>query len=195
MPNFASMEHVSNEFEDTFTAIFNEHWKKLYVIAYRRLQDEELAKDLVQDVFVYFWKNYHTIVVGTSVEAYLRGAVQFQIIAHFRKENVRTKAFSYLLERMKEVEVNIKDLLTEQDLKKMINSELEEMPETMRKIFRLRIQDYTVAEISENLGIAEKTVRNNITAGLSRFRKVIKNDFPTSFTAVFVALYIILTKS
>ena len=33
--------------EENYTSIFNAHWKKLYIIAYRRLQDVALAKDMV----------------------------------------------------------------------------------------------------------------------------------------------------
>ena len=189
------MENIQQETNDTFTSIFNQYWKKLYIIAYRRLNDEELAKDIVQEVFISFWNKQQHITIETSVEAYLRGAVQYQVIAYFRKENIRTKAFSSLLERMNELEVNIKDLLTEQDLRKVINNELSHMPKTMEEIFKLRIQDYSVQEIAENLGIAEKTVRNNITTGLVRFRKAIEKDFPATFTNIGAALYIILTQN
>lgn len=183
---------VINGQSESFTAIFNTYWKKLYVIAYRRLGDEELAKDIVQDVFVYFWKERQNININESLEGYLRRSVQYQIIAHFRKHTIHSKALSFLLEKMNEVEVNIRDILTEQDFANTVNSEVKEMPGTMQEIFKLRFKDQSIKEISEQLGLAEKTVRNNISIGLVRIRKAISRDFPEDFSAICLALYILL---
>jgi len=183
---------VINGQPESFTAIFNTYWKKLYVIAYRRLGDEELAKDIVQDVFVYFWKERQNININESLEGYLRRSVQYQIIAHFRKHTIHSKALSFLLEKMNEVEVNIRDILTEQDFANTVNSEVKEMPDTMQEIFKLRFKDQSIKEISEQLGLAEKTVRNNISIGLVRIRKAISRDFPEDFSAICLALYILL---
>lgn len=177
---------------DHFTTVFNAYWKKLYVIAFRRLRDEDLAKDIVQDVFVYFWKERHNIQINGSIEAYLKRSVQFQIIAHFRKNTIHSKALSFLLEKMNDVEVNIRDILTEQDFAKTVNSEVKEMPDTMQEIFQMRFEDRSVKEISAVMGLAEKTVRNNISIGLVRIRKAISRDFPEDFSAICLAIYILL---
>ncbi len=98
------MDAVSNEKseyfqfnDDNYADVFNAYWRKLYAIAYQRLKDSELAKDLVQEVFVYCWKQKDVIKVTTTVEAYLRSALKYQIIAHFRKLGIQDRAFSYLL--------------------------------------------------------------------------------------------------
>ncbi len=179
--------------EENYTDIFNTYWRMLYAIAYRRLRDAELAKDMVQEVFVYCWQQRETIEITTSVTAYLRSALQYQLIAHFRKLDVQDRAFAYLYERMVAVEAHMRDVLTEQDLANTLNQEMEQMPTTMREIFKLRIQDYSVNEIAESLNLAEKTVRNNITKGLHRLRKAMSKDFPEDFSAVCFTLYLLLT--
>jgi len=189
--NIIPSDVIYGQAED-FTVIFNTYWKKLYVIAYRRLGDEELAKDIVQDVFVYFWKERQNISINGSLEAYLRRSVQYQIIAHFRKHTIHSKALDFLLMKMNEVELNIRDILTEQDFANTINSEVKQMPDTMQEIFKLRFKDQSVKEISEHLGLAEKTVRNNISIGLVRIRKAISRDFPEDFSAICMVLYILL---
>lgn len=176
-----------------FTAVFNLYWKKLYVIAYRRVGDEEIAKDIVQDVFVYYWNNKDIIKVGVSIEAYLRRATQFQVIAHFRKNLIHSNAVSYLLERMNQVELSINDLLTEKDISRVVHSEIKEMPDTMQQIFKLRVEDQTVPEIAGHLGIAEKTVRNNISMGLVRVKKALSRDFPDDFSTISLIFCILWT--
>lgn len=179
--------------EANYASVFNTYWKTLYVLAYRRLRDSDLAKDMVQEVFVYCWQHRETIHITTSMEAYLRGALQYQLIAYFRKLDVKDRAFSYLYQRMVEVEVHIKDALTELDLTKILDSEFERMPDTMREIFKLRIRDYTVDEIAATLNLADKTVRNNIAKGMHRLRKVLSKNFPEDFSTICLVLYFLLT--
>lgn len=179
--------------EKNFTPIFNAHWKLLYAIAYRRLQDAETAKDIVQEVFVYCWQQRDKIIIKTSVEAYLRKATQYQLIAHFRKLDVKDRSYAYIYERMVELETPIKDFLTEQELARALDTEFERMPDTMREIFKLRVKDYSVNEIASALNIAEKTVRNNITKGLTQLRKALSKEYPEIVSSICLALHILLT--
>ena len=40
-----------NDSQNAITVIYREHWQKLYIHAYNLLNDEESAKDVVNDVF------------------------------------------------------------------------------------------------------------------------------------------------
>lgn len=40
-----------NNSQNAITVIYREHWQKLYIHAYNLLNDEESAKDVVNDVF------------------------------------------------------------------------------------------------------------------------------------------------
>lgn len=179
--------------EENYTSIFNTYWRKLYVVAYQRLQDAEIAKDVVQEVFVYCWQQREAIQINRSIEAYLRTALQYQLIAHFRKMNIQDRAFSYLYQRMVEVHSQMHDVLTQQDLQTALNREFHQMSDTMREIFKLRIQNYSVDEIASSLNLAEKTVRNNISKGLHQLRKALAKDFPEDLSAICLVLYILLT--
>lgn len=179
--------------EDNFSEIFNTYWRKLYSIAYCRLRDTELSKDLVQEVFVYCWQQRDSIRITSSIEAYLRTALQYQLVAHFRRLDINDRAFAYLYEQMVRVDTHMQDILTEQDLTKILHNQFDQMPETMREIFKLRIEEYTVVEIAQSLNLAEKTVRNNISKGLHQLRKGISKDFPEDFSAICFVLYLILT--
>lgn len=179
--------------EANYEAVVKSYWRRLFAIAFRRLRDEELAKDMVQDVFAYCWQQRDNIRIHTSVEAYLRVTLQHLLFAHFRKLDTESKAFAFLYQRMVEVEEHMRDILTEQDLTKTLTAEMETMPDTMQQIFKLRMLDHTVEEIAQSLNIANKTVKNNLSLGLQRLRKAIAKDFPEDFPVVCLALYILLT--
>jgi len=42
--------------KEAFTEIYNRYWDKLYYIAYKHLQSEAASEEIVQDVFLTFWK-------------------------------------------------------------------------------------------------------------------------------------------
>ncbi len=168
------------------------YWPTLFAVAYRRLGDEDLSKDLVQEVFTNCWQQRETIYIHTSVEAYFRTSLRNQLMIHFRKLDVESRAYKQLYQRMAEVKSQIKDTLAEKEFIKSISSEVEIMPTTMREIFKLRMEDYTIEEIAQSLNIADKTVKNNLSLGLHRLRKTIKEEFPEHFSAICILLYMLL---
>lgn len=41
--------------KNALDALYRKHWKFVYNAAYKRLQHEDQAKDIAQDVFIQFW--------------------------------------------------------------------------------------------------------------------------------------------
>ncbi|MFC6101876.1 RNA polymerase sigma factor [Olivibacter domesticus] len=44
-----------------FETLYQQNWQQLYVFAVKRLDDEEEAKDVVQEVFINLWAKRHNI--------------------------------------------------------------------------------------------------------------------------------------
>ncbi len=58
-----------------FTEIFNRYRAPLFKFVYKKVRDEEAARDMVQDVFVKLWSNRREISITTSLSSYLYKAV------------------------------------------------------------------------------------------------------------------------
>lgn len=147
--------------EEAFDELYNRTWKKLYQQAFQRLRDENVAKEVIQDLYVELWEKRDRKVI-MNVERYLYQAVRYKVIDRFRKE----KRFFDELETIVE---NISDGSTAdgkyvaEELQLLLNSWIERMPKKRRVIFSLRYQeDKTVKEIAQLLGISTKTVQNQL---------------------------------
>ncbi len=187
-----NIKQDSEKLDDEFEILFNSYWKKLYAIAYHRVKDTELAKDLVQDVFIYYLQKRNEITLKVNIEAYLRKALQYQIIAHYRKNLINTRAFDQIVYQLSLKETSMNHSLDANDLLHSITKEMDKMPASMHAIFDLRIKDYAIDEISEKTGLSEKTVRNNISIGLNRLKKAIAEDFPNDYvTAILIISFLI----
>ncbi|WP_346067231.1 RNA polymerase sigma factor [Sphingobacterium siyangense] len=76
---------VKESNEDAFDELYHRTWKKLYEIALRRLQHENTAKEVIQDLYIDLWEKRHRKTIQ-DVDHYLCQAVRFKVIDRFRKE-------------------------------------------------------------------------------------------------------------
>ncbi len=152
-------------------AIFNQYYKYLVVTATHYVVDQDVAKDIAQDVFFELWKKRETINIQSSLKAYLRKAVVNRSLNKiksekkykygdegFDKEKTSTVASS-----QKEIEAN--------ELQDIINASIESLPERCKLVFSLsRFEQLSHQEISDRLGISKKTIENQMTKALKTIR-------------------------
>jgi RNA polymerase sigma factor (sigma-70 family) len=183
---------LQNDDPLAFKTFFELYWKNLYKAAYRRLKDQAEAEDLVQEIFTDIWERRHSIKVISSLENYLLGALKFRLIRRFSRANLHKKAVEHLLLRMTEMEVSVLDVMAASDIEQTLSESINQFPENMRKIFHLKTEDYTIKEIAEALGLAEQTVKNNITESLRRLKLVLAKEHPELKTSFYFLLSLLL---
>lgn len=160
----------------SFNDLYNEHWKLLYEVAYAKTGSRQDALDIVQDLFVRIWENRQNIAVPDSLKAYLLTSLRNKIFDHFRKNIVSQKVvqdFSRFSEEaiISEVEVAAIESMRE-DTMKTIRQAIDDLPEKMRYIVQQRwYHKKTIADLSEELRVSHKTIKNNLSLALQRIRQ------------------------
>ena len=185
---------LQNDDTAAFQILFNRYWKDLYKAAYNRLKDQSEAEDMVQDVFTDIWERRYTLDITASLAGYLHTALKFRIIRMASRANLHKKAVAHLLYRMTEIEATILDIMVVADVEKTLSQAISLFPENMRKIFMLRDEDYSIAEIAEALGLAEQTVKNNMTESLRRLKMVLTEKHPDITNSFYLMLAAVLLK-
>lgn len=153
-----------------FEELYSRHWFPLVDAAYRRLQSEQKAEDLVQDLFMSLYQKRHTLEFTVSLQAYLHQALKYKVLNEFRSENTRqtyTKSLFFS-------EVSKNDLANELDAKELrrkIEIVLESLPDKCRKVFILsRNGNCSNRDISQKLAISLSTVEKHIGKALKALR-------------------------
>ena len=72
-----------------FQKLFDLLWKPLYIYAQSIVMDEEAAKDLVQEVWIDYWKRCKSIQ-NIAIDAYLRQAVRYKVYNYLRDRKFNT---------------------------------------------------------------------------------------------------------
>lgn len=174
----ALIVQLSTGEESAFRKLYDRYWEQAYLSAKIRLEDDDLAKDVVQDVFINIWTLRETLNIKTEFKAYLFGAIKLRIIGYFQSEKIKKKVLSVAMTKMKEIESSVHDLSTYYEMEKVVSDAIDEFPENMRVAFLMRSDDKTIKEIAIELGIAEQTVKNNISEALRRLRITLSKKYP-----------------
>ncbi len=157
------------DYKLVFKEVYLENWEKIYLYAFNVLKNKKLSEDIVQDIFVMFWKNRQKWVEIENISAYLYQAVKFQCFRCFRDK----KGVSVDIDRFNDVlRINsMEDNFNKQDTEYKLDSYLNELPKKCRDIFYLsRNENLSHSEIADRLGVSRQTVKNQITLALKYLR-------------------------
>lgn len=164
------LQEMASGDEQAFQVLFNRYWKNLFSFVFRLTKDESHTKDILQDVFLYCWKNRTTIYAEESLLPYLITVARNNVMAAFRKDKVRLQGADILLETIERY-ASVDEQLLFKELKRSVENELSKMPFNMRLCFQLsRFEDRSIRDIAAELKLSEQTVKNNISEALRRLR-------------------------
>ncbi len=155
-----------------YTEIYERYYYLMFVFAYKKLRDEDLAKDIVQELFTNFWEKRDGINSFNNFAAYLYTSIRNRVFDFIAHQNVSSKYLQSISEySLTESNANTDHLIREKQLKAYIESAINELPIKMREVFLLsRKSELTYKEIAQKLSISERTVNNQISNALSRLK-------------------------
>lgn len=168
--------------EQAFAGLYNRYVGKLLNTAYQRVQDKDVAEEIVQELFVSLWLRREQIPALESVSGYLFTILRNRVIDHFRQQT-RRAALTDVLEQdlcanQSEETVIYNDLLTTYE------SHIARLPDKCRAVFQLYKQGHSVQDIADTLGMGQKTVESHLLKANRTLRIQLKD-----FTALVVIYF------
>ena len=154
-----------------FTEIYNRFKGLLYIYACKITRDDDIAEDLVQDIFIYLWDKRQTINFTSSISSYLYSAVRYKFFDLVDKQKVREDYVNAFQAFLDQGEYQTDNYIIEKELSAVIEKEVNNLPAKMREVFLLSRKEYlSNRQIAERLDISEKTVKNQISTALKTLR-------------------------
>ncbi len=151
--------------------IFQKYYDFLVSIIFRYLHDGALSEDIAQEVFLELWRKHTSIIVQTSLKAYLKRAAVNKTL-NFIRDNKVTFDGEDELPALKGKMTAAPEQLEAEELKAFLNQLIDELPDRCRMIFLLsRFEDMSYKEIAQKLDISVKTVENQISKALKILRE------------------------
>jgi len=186
------LDELKNGNSQVFELIFSTYWEQLFAAAYRRLQDEQQAQDIVQDVLIHLWDKKAVLNLKEEhFEYYLLKAVKNRVINYYQSEKVKEAVFLTEIKRFEGLEQEGVSQPVYKELEAYLSAEIEKLPVTMKKIYLLKERELSVRDIAASLNLAEQTVRNNITEAQVRLRKAVRSKFRAEYLVLLPILYLL----
>lgn len=181
-------QYTIPEDEASFEEMYNEHFRGMYSYAFTILKDAAEAEEMVQSVFVKLWERKGNLQIESSLKSYLYRMVHNDCMNLLKHETVKTKFVKEKMYAMQNENESAGKKMQAAELEEKLSTALRELPEQCRTIFQLsRFEDLKYREIAQQLGIAEKTVENQMGKALKLLRLKLV-DFLTLIIAVITFL-------
>jgi RNA polymerase sigma-70 factor (family 1) len=154
-------------------ALFKEHYSFLCTVSYKVVEDEEVAKDIVQNFFLYCLDKIATIAVHASFKSYAFRAVRNASLSYRKK----SRKIDYNDELLLQTAAHLasqpeQDSLEYESRDKVLWDIIGQMPEKRRHVFLLSNKEgLKYAEIAEQLDISVNTVKTHIKLSYEFLRR------------------------
>jgi RNA polymerase sigma-70 factor (ECF subfamily) len=151
-----------------FNEIYHRYFTLIYVHAYKKLMDEDQAKDIIQELFTKLWFKRESLPEINNLAAYLISATRNKIFDLFAHEQVKQKHYDSLHDFLSSSPVVSTDYnLREVQFKAYIDQQIAALPIKMRVIFEMsRKEELSYKEIAEQLNTSENNVSKQVNNAL-----------------------------
>jgi len=164
--------------EQCFKYLHQKYYNDLYAYALKMSNDEYLAKNAIQELFVYLWKNRSKLSKVQHIRYYLIFSLRRHIIRLLKKEK---KHVHLLLKNEEEtypftfspedIQITKETVLINE---KCVVEALNKLPSRQKEMVYLRyFQDLSIEEIAQILSVNYQSVLNALGRALKNLRKLI----------------------
>lgn len=155
--------------ESSFVMLYNRYWYDAFSFARQLIQDDFIAEDIVQNIFISLWSRKDSLRIDQPIAHYLKRAIKFAVAAYIRdrarKETIPLASLPDVVDGGTDAPLLYSELVTK------LSGFIDQLPDQNQKVYHMRYSyAFDNPEIAHLLGISEKTVRNQLSLALRRIR-------------------------
>jgi RNA polymerase sigma-70 factor, Bacteroides expansion family 1 len=169
---------------DAFKLLYTTYYVYLCAVSTKYVYDYEIAKEIVNDVFLNVWNKRETLVY--PIKTYLIRSVQNRSLNYLRSKQTDEVPLSELDEyvlsfREEQIELGRQPLayLENSEFEKLVEDAVLTLPDKCRTIFTEYLYNHkSYEEIAALCHISSSTVRVQIKIALSKLKDILKDCYP-----------------
>ena len=175
---------IQRDENNAFKFLFKKYYSKLYGYALRFVSNEEIAEDILQEVFITFWEK-RNVLNSISISSLLFCMVRNACLNYLKhKALVENLSIEYLSDINGEERLFMTDFALSADeqtlyeeLKIQIKNVISILPDRAREVFLLsRFNGLKNREIAEKLNISTTAVEKHISNSLKKISAYLKDN-------------------
>ena len=162
--------------KDIFERLFSDYYGILVCYAQKYTKREDIAEDIVQDVFASLWEENRIFPSQANFRSFLYISIRNAAFDYLRHQNVESR---YIEEALTANRFLSDDSFQKEEVFRLLFKQIDLLPERCREIFLLHLEGYDNDAIAKKLSLsietdktqkkrAMKTLRNNLKEKLQK---------------------------
>jgi RNA polymerase sigma-70 factor (family 1) len=158
--------------------LFTRYYVNLCNHAVRFVHSNEIAEDIVSEVFTSFWQNKIYEQITTSYRAYLYKCIRHRSYNYLKWQLNRTTSLETEHLSMISQSLSPDEVLQFSELHQRVELIIQKLPPQCRRAYLLkRVEGKKYDEIADELQISSKAVEALVSRALARLRNELKDDW------------------
>ncbi len=161
--------------EQAFNFFYRRYEKPVFNFIKRKIHDEEVAKEITQEVFIFFLEGLRDFHFQSTLKTYLFSIAKNKVIDYYRKNKIKKILFSHLPSFLVEG-INIfliEEEIEKKEIKKRIEKVFRLLPNDYQGILRLKyIENVKVKQIARKLKLTFKATESLLFRARKAFIKL-----------------------
>ena len=176
--------------KDIFERLFSDYYGILVCYAQKYTKREDIAEDIVQDVFASLWEENRIFPSQANFRSFLYISIRNAAFDYLRHQNVESR---YIEEALTANRFLSDDSFQKEEVFRLLFKQIDLLPERCREIFSLHLEGYDNDAIAKKLSLSIETVKTQKKRAMKTLRNNLKEKlqkkYPdTSFFILFLYL-------
>ena len=164
-------DYLSGE-KQAFEYLYNKYKSKIEYFIYNIVKDYQKAEDLAQETFIYIMQNKMKSEVSFKYYIYL--VAKSKAFNYINVENRRNEIADMYLTNKEQVENDVLDVITQEEMKKELLKSINLLDEKYKNaIYLVNIENLSYKETADILGETLQNTKNLVHRGKKQLRKIL----------------------
>lgn len=168
------LQLVSTGNAKAFSQLFHLYSPKVYAYALKIVKSENLAEEIVQEVFVKIWNLESQLVEVENLDAYLRVITRNHTLKMLRRIALEIKTSKMMAVDYEDSHNGTEDYVIFKESFQILNQGIEKLPQQQKLVYQLCHQEgLKYEEAAERLSLSKLTVKTHMQHALRFLRNYI----------------------
>lgn len=169
------LELLAKDDDRAYQHLYRSYFVALKSFANYYVADDDVAMDLIQDVFMGLLGSKKLFSDLDDVKFYLYGSLKNRCISYLRRQKVKDKYMSEALQSADEDEL-FSDRVLEEDVYATLMAAIRQLPPQCRRVMQLILEGKKSAEVAQIMDISVETVKDHKESGKKKLYLLLKNS-------------------
>ena len=148
-----------------FSKIYDHFSRPIYRHIRKLVYEEEVAEEILQEVFLAVWNKREKIDPAQSFWPYLYQVAKLLVYSHYRKVAQNKRLLDHLIITSVDRVTNAEELLIDRETHELLIRAIERLPPQRKQVFKLcKLEGKSYQEVADQLGISTSTINQQIVA-------------------------------